>query len=84
MTDGLSFLSLGLQNVRSLNTPGRLPSVISEILDGDIDLFCITETWLRDGDKFLDTDLVTAGYSYLSRPRIQSGSRNLISLGSMR
>jgi len=64
-----SFLSLGLQNVRSLNAPGRLASVLSEIRSAEMDIFCATEMWLRDCDVFHDTDLFLAGYNYHSQSR---------------
>ena len=62
-------LILGLQNVRSLNAPGRLSSVVSEVQYHEFDIFCVTESWLRSSDTLIDVDLVAAGYCYLSKPR---------------
>ena len=45
-------LLLGLQNVRSLNAPGRVPLLKSEILSLDLDVLCLTETWQRSDDDF--------------------------------
>ena len=64
-----SSLTLGLQNARSVNAPNRFSSIVSEIFGADADVFCITETWLRDNEPLPDGGLSSAGYSNVLQPR---------------
>lgn len=52
-----------------MNAPNRFPSIVSEIQNADVDIFCITETWLREGEPLPDDGLSNAGYSNFSVPR---------------
>ena len=60
---------LGLQNVRTINAQDRLVNVISEIQTHNIDIFCMTETWLKHNDVLPDFGFSQAGLSYSSWPR---------------
>ena len=60
---------LGLQNVRSLCAPDRLSSVVTEFQTHDIDVLCLTETWIRQGEVFPDYGLSNAGLNLNSWPR---------------
>lgn len=60
---------LGVQNVRSICVQGRLANVTAEIQTHDIDILCLTETWLRQNDVLPDVGFSHAGLNYTSWPR---------------
>ena len=45
-------ISLALQNVRSLRVKDRIPLVLSELKARNLDILCLTETWLTSVDDF--------------------------------
>ena len=61
-------LNIALTNARSVRNKATIYSYY--ILENDLDIIIITETWLNDqGDGSVIHDLVPAGYSYVSRNR---------------
>ena len=61
-------LNIALTNARSVRNKAIIYSYY--ILENDLDIIIITETWLNDqGDESVIHELVPAGYSYVSRNR---------------
>ena len=61
-------LNIVLTNARSVRNKATIYSYY--ILENDLDIIIITETWLNDqGDESVIHELVPAGYSYVSRNR---------------
>ena len=61
-------LNIALTNARSVRNKATIYSYY--ILENDLDIIIITETWLNDqGDESVIHELVPAGYSYVSRNR---------------
>ena len=59
--------SLVLLNVRSLRNKGDF--IIYYISEHDIDVMCLTETWLTANDESLLHTLIPAGYGFRHLPR---------------
>ena len=59
--------SLVLLNVRSLRNIGEF--IIDYISEHDIDVMCMTETWLTANDESLMPALIPAGYGFRHLPR---------------
>ncbi|WP_419592668.1 endonuclease/exonuclease/phosphatase family protein, partial [Thiolapillus sp.] len=63
-----------LFNARSVGTSRRRSDISTFILDNNIDIMLLTETWLRPaGDEAKIADLAPPGYSVLSFPRSSGG-----------
>ena len=61
-------LNIALTYARSVRNKATIYSYY--ILENDLDIRIITETWLKDqGDESVIHELVPAGYSYVSRNR---------------
>ena len=61
--------TVALFNARSVGTPEKRTEMSSFILDNDIDLLFLTETWLRPcGDEAKCADLAPSGYAVKSSP----------------
>ena len=56
-----------LINVRSINN--KLYKLTELLLDRDVDVCCVTETWLRDGTEPVLADLKREGFDVVSCPR---------------
>ena len=54
-------ISIGLLNVRScVNKAKEINALIEE---KDLDVLCLTETWLKDGDDPVIVDMLPPGYN---------------------
>ncbi len=60
-------LTVHLWNARSVRN--KTIAIIDDIIDNDIDLFIITETWLAEDDPVVIGELLPPGYSFMSFPR---------------
>ena len=57
-------------NPRSVGQAEKRTAVNDFILDNDVDIFCVTESWLNpSGDEAKRADLAQPGYKTLSFPR---------------
>ena len=62
-------LTVALFNAGSVGSPEKRTGISSSILDNDIDLLFLTETWLRPcGDEAKCADLAPSGYAVKSSP----------------
>ena len=61
-------LNYGLLNARSINN--KTENVTEFILEHELDILCITETWLQPEDKFTASNVTPSGYSIVSNPRL--------------
>ena len=63
-----------LFNARSVGTSRRRSDISTFMLENNIDIMLLTETWLRPaGDEAKIADLAPPGYSVLSFPRSSGG-----------
>ena len=59
--------TLGLLNVRSLRK--KADFITDYACENDIDILCLTETWLTDNDASLISAIVPHGYKFQHLPR---------------
>ncbi|ELU07332.1 hypothetical protein CAPTEDRAFT_186774 [Capitella teleta] len=64
---------LELINIRSVNNKADL--IHECIIDNDVGIMAITETWLKESDKITEKDLCPPGHSFLGAPRPASKGR---------
>lgn len=63
-------LSVGLFNARSVGSSKKRSDISAFLLDNDVDIMLLTETWLRSaGDEAKIADLAPSGYFAVSIPR---------------
>jgi hypothetical protein len=62
-----TLLRIGMQNCRSVRN--KCTTVSEYVLDKDLDVFCLTETWLSNYDAIDVSDLCPQGYSFINYPR---------------
>ena len=48
--------------MRSISAPGRVSDIIAEIFGVNIDILCLTETWLRSSDELPARELTIASF----------------------
>ena len=65
--DSCTAATLGLLNVRSLLNKAAI--ITDYAYENDIDILCLTETWLTDNDASLITAIVPHGYKFQHLPR---------------
>ncbi|ELU09726.1 hypothetical protein CAPTEDRAFT_206918 [Capitella teleta] len=70
---------LELINIRSLNNKADL--IHERIIDNDVGIMAITETWHKKSDKITEKDLCPPGHSFLGAPRPASKGRKGGGLG---
>ena len=68
---------VALLNVRSIRN--KSPFITDYVLEHDIDILCLTETWLSTDDDLLVTSITPDGYTFHHVPR-QTGSARRRSL----
>src|SRR5579863_5897771 len=61
-------LNYGVLNARSINN--KTDAVVDFILEHELDILGITETWLQADDNFTANSVVPSGYSIISNPRL--------------
>ena len=61
-------LKYGLVNARSVNNKTEIVSDF--IIEHDLDVLGITETWLQSNDSFTTNNITPSGFSIVSNPRI--------------
>ena len=66
--DREDYLNICLLNARSVRNKGT--RISDYVIDHNVDLIMITETWLNDLDPVVIGELLIPGYSFLSVPRI--------------
>ncbi|ELT89512.1 hypothetical protein CAPTEDRAFT_196395 [Capitella teleta] len=70
---------LELINIRSVNNKADL--IHERIIENDVRIMAITETWLKESDKITEKDLCPPGQSFLGAPRPASKGRKGDGLG---
>ena len=65
--DSCTAATLGLLNVRSLRN--KADFITDYACENDIDILCLTETWLTDNDASLISAIVPHGYKFQHLPR---------------
>ncbi|KAI0242714.1 hypothetical protein LSAT2_011714 [Lamellibrachia satsuma] len=65
--DTCTAATLGLLNVRSLRN--KADFITDNACENDIDILCLTETWLTDNDASLISAIVPHGYKFQHLPR---------------
>ena len=69
-----NFIGISLFNARSIGTSVKRSEINNFILDHQIDVFFIVETWLKSvGDEAMIADLTPSGYATRSFPRANRG-----------
>uniref|UniRef100_A0AAR2K341 Reverse transcriptase domain-containing protein n=1 Tax=Pygocentrus nattereri TaxID=42514 RepID=A0AAR2K341_PYGNA len=61
-------VNCALLNVRSLNN--KAPLIADAIVERNIDLLCLTETWQQPNDYFALNQTLPAGFLYVCQPRL--------------
>ena len=69
--DSTSTLNLSLWNSQSV---GNKP-ICEYVTDRDIDILCLTETWLRKDDPVVIGEISPPGYSFINVPRNSNNHR---------
>jgi len=69
-TAAKQLMSIGLFNAQSVGRKEKRTAIQQYLLDNDIDIFVVTETWLRpQGDEAKVKDLTPPNYTTISFPR---------------
>ena len=63
--------NIGLCNARSICN--KLHDVLELVIQEDIDILCVTETWLKLDDKVIFREIHELGFSIISQPRMGRG-----------
>ena len=61
-------LNYGLLNARSVNN--KTDSVVEFIVEHQLHILCITETWLQSNDNFTINSITPSGFDVISNPRL--------------
>ena len=61
-------LKYGVLNARSINN--KTEAVVDFILEHQLDVLCVTETWLQVSDSFTANSVTPNGFSIFSNPRL--------------
>jgi len=61
-------LNYGLINARSISN--KTETVVDFVLQHNLDVLCITETWLQSNDNFTTSNVTLTGFNIISNPRL--------------
>ena len=73
-----SFINVALVNVCSINN--KCNDILDIIIDKNIHVFCLTETWLKEGQSSLITSFVpdTHTFHHIPRPKGRGGGVGIV------